>query len=177
MRRRGGIVCSPAQAPSHGRSASAGVVVVQGPAAAGAEKVLANTVHEAGGCFQVPHQARLTACAGRSHSPGGRAAGECETGLGGAGRSWAELGWGWAGGGMAHNFGLGSGLARAGLELDRVVQLFSDLRNKSRDAVQPRSAAHVLKRFPAYPRRALGQVLQQHGLGAQTKRGEGLVHC
>jgi hypothetical protein len=36
------------------------VQVVQGPAAAGTAKVLANAVHKAGGCFRVPHQARGT---------------------------------------------------------------------------------------------------------------------
>jgi hypothetical protein len=43
--------------------------------------VLLNAVHEAGGCFQTPHQVRLTVYAGRSHSRGARAAGERETGL------------------------------------------------------------------------------------------------
>jgi hypothetical protein len=63
------------------------VRVVQQPAAAGAAKVLANAVHKAGGCLRVPHQARRTVCARRSHSRGARAAGERETGLSGAGPS------------------------------------------------------------------------------------------
>jgi hypothetical protein len=43
---------------------------MQGPAAAGGAKALADAVHKAGGCFQVPHQARRTVCAGLSHSCG-----------------------------------------------------------------------------------------------------------
>jgi hypothetical protein len=70
------------------------VQFIQGPAAAGAAKVLANAVHKAGGCFRVPHQVRRTVCARRSHSRGARAAGERETGLRGAGPGWAGAGLG-----------------------------------------------------------------------------------
>jgi hypothetical protein len=96
------------------------VQVVQGPAAAGAAKVLANAVHKAGGCFRVPHQARRTVCARRSDSRGARAAGERETGLSGAGPSWA-------GAGLGLGWRASSGSARAGLGLNRVFQFDSAL--------------------------------------------------
>jgi hypothetical protein len=114
-------VSSPAQAHDMGAAivddarARRVVRVVQGPAAAGTTKLLANAAHKAGGCIRVPHQARRTVCAARYHSRGARDAGERETGLSRAGPSWAELGWGLAGAGMARKVraGLGMGAGRA----------------------------------------------------------------
>jgi hypothetical protein len=51
------------------------VWVVQGPAAGCAAKVLANTVHKAGGRCQVPHEDCRIVCAGRVHCRAARAAG------------------------------------------------------------------------------------------------------
>jgi hypothetical protein len=78
--------------------------------------VLANRVNKAGGCFQVPHQAPRTVCAGRNHSRGARVADAPETGLGGAGPRWAGVGLGLA-------WRASSGCARAAHGLDRVIQL------------------------------------------------------
>jgi hypothetical protein len=67
---------------------------VQGPRRQVQQKVLANAVQKAGGCFRVPLQARHTVYARRSHSRGARVAGERETGLSGVGPSCAGAGLG-----------------------------------------------------------------------------------
>jgi hypothetical protein len=114
VRRRGSSVCSPAQAPSHGRGARMRRASAAGGAgSAGARDVgCSKGVGErrpqgwrllSGFAPGAPHGLRRTQPQLRSAGCG-RARDRTE-------RSWVELGWGWVGSGVARKFGLGSGWA------------------------------------------------------------------